>query len=103
MKIYRVAKKPDGPLGMLLYLLMARAGDGVVIGDDWYHFHRGAFTKEWAARLRRKRGYIVQEIGEATVADKLHFEQSIGKPWGFRYNCLTVVTWPLMRKKIHEQ
>ena len=99
MLLYRAAKKPDGPLGMALFLFLGRAGDGAVVGDNWYHFSRGKFVRSWAAKLRRRQGYIIQYIREATPEDIEHFESTVGRPWGWRFNCLTTVTWWLMRNQ----
>lgn len=92
MTLFRVAKKPDGIGGMLLFLIAGRAGDGVVIGDRWFHFRRGYFVKDSARTLMRKPGYIVQSIGPATAKDVAHFNDAVGLPWGVRHNCVTTVT-----------
>ena len=95
MHLYRVAKKPDGPMGMAIYLLMGRASDGVLIGNSWYHFRRGIFVRDSRKTLMRKHGYIIAPIREATLGDSAHFLRCVGKPWGLRYNCLTTVTMRL--------
>ena len=92
MLVYRVAKKPDGPLGMAIYLLMGRASDGVLIGNSWFHFRKGKFVKDSKETLMRKPGYILGPVREATMGDSFHFNRAVGKPWGWKHNCLTVVT-----------
>lgn len=92
MILYRVAKEPDGPLGMAIYLLMGRAGDGVLIGNSWYHFRHGVFARDKKEVLMRKPGYIISPVREATLGDSAHFLHTVDKPWGWRFNCLTVVT-----------
>ena len=97
MLLYRVAKEPDGPLGMAIYLLMGRAGDGVLIGNSWYHFRGGVFTRDKREVLMRKQGYIVAPIREATLGDSAHFHRAVGEHWGLRHNCLTTVTLRLLK------
>ena len=92
MMLYRVAKKPDGPFGMMMFLLMGRAGDGALIGDWWYHFRQWFFVKDRKETLMRKPGYYISPVREATAADIQRFEAAIGKPWGWRHNCLTEIT-----------
>lgn len=97
MLLYRVAKKPDGPFGLAIYLFMGRAGDGVLVGDRWFHFRKGMFVKDSKETLMRKPGYIIAPVREATLGDVGHFNRAVGKPWGWRYNCLTVVTARILR------
>lgn len=97
MMLYRVAKKPDTPLGMALFLFLGRAGDGVLVGSDWFHFRRGCFVKDSRETLMRKPGYYIAPVREATVKDIERFERSVGKKWSFRNNCLTRITARLIR------
>ncbi len=96
--LYRVAKKPDGWLGLVVYLLTGRAGDGVLIGKNWFHFRHGRFVRDSKALLMRTPGYIVAPVRKATAADSVHFWKAVGKRWGFRNNCLLTVTLRLLRK-----
>lgn len=97
MILYRVAKQPDGPLGLAIYLLMGRASDGVLLGNNWYHFRHGKFVKDSKKMLMRKPGYVIAPVREATLGDAGHFNRAVGKRWGLRHNCLTTVTLGLMR------
>ena len=97
MMLYRVAKEPDGWLGMIVYLLMGRASDSALIGNSWYHFRGGVFTRDKREVLMRKPGYIKSPVREATLGDSAHFHRAVGKPWGFRNNCLTTVTMRLWK------
>ena len=95
--LYRVAKEPDGPMGLILFLMLGRAGDGALIGDSWYHFRRGRFVKDTKGALMRKPGYRIAPTREATEADIRGLESDIGKPWGIVNNCLTNISarlWP---------
>lgn len=96
MILYRVAKAPDEPFGMLVYLLLGRAGDGVLLGEGWYHFRRGRFVMDTRELLMRTRGYTLTPVREATAWDLAHFPRSVGKRWGLRHNCLSTVTLPLL-------
>ena len=97
MLVYRVMKQPDGPFGLAVYLLMGRAGDGVLVGDRWFHFRKGKFVKDSRKTLMRKPGYIISPVREATLGDVGHFNRTVGKSWGLRHNCLTTVTLRLMK------
>ena len=77
---------------MAIYLLMGRASDGVLIGNNWFHFRKGKFVKDSKEMLMRKPGYIIAPVREATMGDWFHFNRAVGKPWGWRHNCLTTVT-----------
>lgn len=97
MMLYRVAKKPDGPLGLAVFLLLARAGDGVLIDDRWYHFRKGRFRCGHKSAIERRGGYIVAPVREATNEDVAHFERAVGRRWSWRHNCLTIVTMRLWK------
>ena len=90
MLMYRVAKKPDGPLGMVIYLLMGRAGDGALIGNDWYHYRRGKLVKDEKEALMRKPGYYIEPIRDATPEDIQRLERNIGRRWSLLDNCLRI-------------
>ena len=81
---------------MAIYLLMGRAGDGVLIGNNWFHFRKGKFVKDSKKMLMRTPGYIVAPVREATLGDVGCFNRAVGKPWGWRHNCLTTVTLRLV-------
>ena len=95
--MYRVAKKPDSPMGIVLFLFLGRAGDGVLVGNDWFHFRRGRFVKDSRETLMRKPGYYIAPIREATAKDIERFECKVSKKWSVWNNCLTTVTARLMR------
>lgn len=101
MNLYRVAKRPDDFKGMLAYILTGTAGEGVVIGQDWFHFRRGFFVRDRAKILLRKSGYFLSQAGEATERDMEHFNRAVGLPWGLRHNCLTTVTAYLAKRVCH--
>ncbi len=90
MIAYRVAKRPDNWWGMLLSLLLGRAGDGVLIGQEWYHFRRGRLVKDPAEVLWRKPGYIVAPIREATEAEVRRLNAALGTKWTVFNNCLKI-------------
>ena len=92
MMLYRVAKEPDGPMGMMLFLLLGRAGDGALVGNDWFHFRRGRFVKDNKETLMRKPGYRIAPVREATEADIRKLENDVGKSWGLVNNCLTKIS-----------
>lgn len=95
MIAYRVAKKPDSPLGMAIYLLLGRASDGVLLGNDWYHYRRGRFVKDDRKTLMRKPGYYIEPIRDATPEDIQRLERNIGKRWGLFDNCLRISPRPM--------
>lgn len=97
MMLCRVAKKPDDRLGLVVFLLLGRASDGVLIGDSWYHFRKGRFRCGHKSAIERRGGFVVTPVREATPGDIAHFERAVGRRWGWRHNCLTTVTWWLMR------
>lgn len=92
MILYRVAKKPDGPLGMALFLFLGRAGDGVLAGNDWFHFRRGRFVKDSRETLMRKPGYYIAPIREVTEMDVECFKRSVGEKWSLWNNCITKIS-----------
>lgn len=101
MMLYRVAKQPDSPLGMVLFLLLGRASDGVLAGNDWYHFRRGWFVMDRKETLIRSPGYLIAPICEATDRDIQYFERSVGTPWRIWNNCLTKITMRIFMKDEH--
>ena len=88
--MFRVAKKPDSLPGMMLYLILGRASDGVLTGNDWYHFRRGKFVKDNRETLMRKPGYYIEPIRDATPEDIHRLERNIGKRWSLLDNCLRI-------------
>ena len=90
MLMYRVAKKPDSLPGMMLYLILGRASDGVLAGNDWYHFRRGKFVKDNRETLMRKPGYYIEPIRDTTPEDIQRLERNVGKRWSLLDNCLRI-------------
>lgn len=97
MLLYRVAKQPDAMMGLILFLFLGRAGDGVVVGGDWFHFRRGVFVKDKEETLMRKPGYYIAPIREVTTKDVEGFERLVGEKWSLWDNCLTTITARLIR------
>lgn len=87
----KVSVRPSNIAGLVVALLFGRAGDGAAIGEDWYHFRRGAgFVRDDLRVATRCGAYDIIPIRPASQADREYLEGLVGEPWKWWRNCFCV-------------